>query len=214
MGLKAIIIGASGHGKVVLSVLQAASYEMLGWLDDDFALQSKSLAGYPVLGKTDSIQKYLAIDDLGFIIAIGNNLIRQKFFEECSRLGLKLLNAGHPSSVIHSSVKIGCGNIVMPLVAVNIDTIIGSNCILNTSCSIDHDCLIEDHVHIAPGVSLAGNVKVKSGAFMGIGSKAIPGITIGKGAIVGAGTVVLNDVPDFATAVGNPGRIIKTREPA
>jgi acetyltransferase EpsM len=40
----------------------------------------------------------------------------------------------------------------------------------------------------------------------------IQGITIGKWATIGAGAVILSDVPDYATVVSNPGRIIKNKK--
>ena len=39
----------------------------------------------------------------------------------------------------------------------------------------------------------------------------MPGVTIGKGAVIGAGAVVAKDVPDYAVVVGNPAKIVKYR---
>jgi acetyltransferase EpsM len=57
--------------------------------------------------------------------------------------------------------------------------------------------------------ALAGNVTVGEGTQIGINATVKQGITIGKWAIIGAGAVIVKDVPDFAVVVGNPGRIIK-----
>jgi acetyltransferase EpsM len=84
--------------------------------------------------------------------------------------------------------------------------------ILNTSCSVDHDCVVEDFAHLAPGVRLAGNVHVGEGALLGVGSCVIPGVRIGRWATVGAGAAVIEDVPDYATVVGVPARVIKIGE--
>ena len=69
--------------------------------------------------------------------------------------------------------------------------------------------MIEDFVHISPNAALAGNILVKKGAHIGLGANVIQGITIGENAIIGAGTVVLTDVPNNAVVVGNPGRIVR-----
>ena len=49
---------------------------------------------------------------------------------------------------------------------------------------------------------------VRRGATLGANSTIVCGVTIGEYAFVGAGAVVLKDVPDFALVVGNPARII------
>jgi acetyltransferase EpsM len=84
----------------------------------------------------------------------------------------------------------------------------GSGVIINTSAVIEHECQIHDSVHIAPSATLAGNVTVKRGAFIGANAVLKQGVTIGERAVVGAGSVVLQDIPDFTTLVGNPGRFI------
>ena len=93
--------------------------------------------------------------------------------------------------------------------AINPGAEIGKHCIINTASIVEHDCKIADFVHISPNASLAGNVTVEEGAHIGIGSSIIQGVTIGKWAVIGAGSVILKNVPDFATVVGNPGRVIK-----
>ena len=52
-------------------------------------------------------------------------------------------------------------------------------------------------------------VVIKNGAIVSVGCIIIAGVTIGKNSIVGAGSVVSQDIPDYCIAVGNPARIIK-----
>lgn len=54
-----------------------------------------------------------------------------------------------------------------------------------------------------------GRVRIKRGAYIGVHSIILPGVTIGEGAIIGAGSVVTKDVPDLSVAVGNPARVIR-----
>lgn len=60
--------------------------------------------------------------------------------------------------------------------------------------------------------ALAGNVIVGEGTHLGIGACVIQGIRIGKWCTIGAGTVIIKDIPDGATVVGNPGKIIKIKD--
>jgi acetyltransferase EpsM len=102
--------------------------------------------------------------------------------------------------------------LILEGVVINTGTSIGKHCIINTSSSLDHHNKISDFVHIAPGTHTGGNVEIDEGAFLGIGTSVIPGIKIGKWSIIGAGSVVIEDVPDYATVVGVPGRVIKRRQ--
>ena len=200
MGNKVTLFGASGHCKVIIDILQTTSFFIDFIIDDN--PKTESLFGVPVLKSDDfdfnSIQN--------FIISIGNNMIRKTVSE---RLQVNYLNAIHFSSIFSKNYSIGVGTVVMAGVIINADVIIGNHCILNTGAIIEHDCVIGDYVHISPGVSLAGNVCIGEGSHIGIGACIIQGVKIGKWVTIGAGAVVLKDVPDYATAVGNPVRILK-----
>lgn len=83
---------------------------------------------------------------------------------------------------------------------------------------------IEDDVMFAANVQLLANnhdvydrqvltckpILIKKGAWIGAGVTVLPGVSIGKYAVVGASAVVTKDVPDYGVAVGNPARVIKT----
>ena len=56
------------------------------------------------------------------------------------------------------------------------------------------------------------SVVIKKGAVVSVGCIIIAGVTIGENAMIGAGSVVTNDIPDNCVAVGNPARVIKKVE--
>jgi sugar O-acyltransferase (sialic acid O-acetyltransferase NeuD family) len=200
------IIGAGGHGKVVLDIIDKSSeFNAYAFLDDDQDLLDKEINGVKVIGNLDLVFE----DNKAAVIAVGNNKIRKKISKDLIDNDVELINAVHPSAVLNSYLEIGKGNVVAAGAVVNSSTIIEDNVIINTGATVDHDCKIESHVHISPGVNLGGNVKVREGAHIGIGASVIPGIEIGRNAVVGAGAVVIEDVPDDVTVVGVPARIIK-----
>jgi sugar O-acyltransferase (sialic acid O-acetyltransferase NeuD family) len=201
------IIGAGGHGKVVLDIInKSEQYQAAAFLDDDSNLHNETINGLKVLGES----KEALDDDKAVIIAVGNNKIREKLFNLMKSNDLEIINAVHPDAVINSFVSLGEGIVVAAGAVINPNAVIEDNVIINTGVTVDHDCIIEKHVHLSPGVNLGGNVIVQRGAHIGIGAAVLPGIKIGKNSVVGAGAVVTRDVPDDVTVVGVPARVHKS----
>lgn len=197
------LYGASGHAKVILEIAQMQGFVIGGLVDADPA--KTSLMNF----KVSTIMPNDDYDGNTFVVSIGNNQLRKKVAEsaELSQAFFEILI--HSAASISPSVEIGNGTVVMAGAVVNADTQIGKHCIINTNASVDHDCVLGDYVHISPGAALAGGVTVGEGTHIGIGASVIQGIKIGRWCTIGAGTVIIRDVPDGATVVGNPGRIIK-----
>jgi len=198
-----IVYGAGGHARVAIEAARAAGLSPTLVLDD--SPKADRLAGLPVIAARSA-----QWDELGafrFVIAIGENSTRARLFEELKKRGGVPETIRHPFSWISPSAKIGAGTVVFGGVVVNADVTIGENCILNTGCSVDHDGNVGAHSHLCPGVRLAGAVTIGEGAMLGTGAICIPGIKIGSDAKVGAGSVVVRDLPNGCVAYGNPARI-------
>jgi sugar O-acyltransferase (sialic acid O-acetyltransferase NeuD family) len=201
------VLGAGGHAKVVIATLQAAGFTVAAVFDDDAAKQGSALLGVEVQG---TLAEFANSSYRHAVIAVGSNATRMRLAE---RLQNQLQNiewviAVHPQTYVHSSVKLGAGTVVFAGAVVQPDAVVGAHAIINTGATIDHDCLIGDFVHIAPGTHLAGEVRIDRGAFIGIGAAVIPSRKVGEWATVGAGAMVVNDIPARATAVGVPARVL------
>ncbi|AVR46884.1 acetyltransferase [Christiangramia fulva] len=196
-----LIIGASGHARVIIDIIHKLNLSIKYIVDADPDIME--IENYEVLHKvSDAMKKHTAV------IGIGNNhtrykIVREKTIENFAKPIV------HPDAVVAENLKMGEGSVVMAGAVINPAAVIGKHCIINTSSIVEHEVVLEDFVHVSPGTVLTGNVKVGEGAHIGAGAVIIPGITVGKWATVGAGAVVIDDVPDFAVVVGNPGRIIK-----
>lgn len=202
---KLLIIGASGHGKVVADIaLKMGKWQEIAFLDDDKEITSSM--GLRVIGKTNDIFTYK--DEYDVFVGIGNNVIRQELHKMLETLGVSIPTLVHPNAVIGSEVKIGIGTAIMAGTIINCCTTIGNGCIINTGSTIDHDNTIEDFVHISPGANLAGSVHVGYGSWLGIGSVVSNNIKITKDCKVGAGAVVVKDIIEQGTYVGIPVRRI------
>ncbi|MES2651654.1 MAG: acetyltransferase [Bacteroidota bacterium] len=199
--LKEIIIyGASGHGKVIAELIQAAYQDINIFFADD--REVKIFFELHVGNPKEVLNK-----DSQIIIGIGNNRIRKRISNEL--FNSNFVTLVHPRAYVSNSAKLNSGTVVMAGACINTNALIGAHVIINTNSSIDHDCIIDDYAHISPNVGLAGNVKIGEGSHIGIGANIIQGIRVGKWAIVGAGAVVIADVPDYAVVVGVPAKIVK-----
>ncbi len=192
-----IIIGASGHGKVVADVARYF-YKDIVFLDNNPDLSS--CIGYSVLGPDTMIANL----DGDVFVAIGNNNIRKNLMER--EAGRKFPVLVHPSAVLVDGVEIGGGTVIMAGAVINPGARIGKGCIVNTSSSIDHDCVIEDFVHVSVGAHLSGTVKVGRGTWIGAGVTVSNNVDICPNTIIGTGAVVIHSIEEAGTYVGVPAK--------
>lgn len=208
--MNCVIIGAGGHGRVVLDILlHEGRYQVVGFLDSNESLHGRRIDGVQVLGSIDLLPELKEAGLEGAIVAVGDNGTRRSFCDQAHRVGTELINAIHPSANIASNVNLGRGVVVAAGALVCAHCQIGDAVILNTGCIVDHETLIGTCCHICPGAKLAGRVTVESAAVIGIGATVVQRVRVGHDAIVGAGTVVLQDVAPMTTVAGVPAREVK-----
>lgn len=205
MRKKLMIIGASGHSKVLLDIVNLLDdFDEIAFLDDD--VSKRSHCGFKVLGTSKDIAKF--VSDYVFHVGIGNNAVRKKLSEIIRENNGELISLIHPSAVISPSVNIEEGSAILAGVVINADARIGKGCIINTASVIEHDNLIGDYVHVSPNATLSGTVEVGNESWIGAGATVINNITIGSNVIVGAGSVVIRNIDDNLKVVGNPTRVL------
>ncbi|MBI2444527.1 MAG: acetyltransferase [Candidatus Magasanikbacteria bacterium] len=199
---KIIIIGAGEQGRLAAAVLRyAPEREIAGFLDDQ--------PGAGVLGRMADFSRWLPTH--AFLIALGDNALRRKIFNELLAAGARFGNAIHPRACVEASVQLGVNIFIGALALVNHGSVIGDNTIINSGSIIEHDNRIGSHVHIAPGVITAGGVQVGDGALIGLGATIMEDLTVGENTVIGAHANVLNSMPANVIAYGNPAQIIRSR---
>lgn len=203
MSESVIIIGASGHGKVIADIVIKSGDKVVGFLDDNIE-KGTLVSGIEVLG---SVPDYAKWKDCSFVIGIGNPYTREKIHD---RMLVNWYTAIHPTAVISSlDVEIGDGTVVMANAVINSNAKIGKHCIINTASVVEHDNVLGDYVHLSPNVALAGNVKIGKNTHIGIGSQVIQGITVASDVTIGAGATVVRNIDEKGTYVGIPTKKIK-----
>lgn len=210
-----VVLGAGGHGKVVLDALLAArTHDIIGVLDADPARKGERLLGVEILGGDDLLAN-LVLQGLHYCaIGIGgnrSNALRRRIYESARAAGASPALVIHPSARVSPWANLGEGSFVACGAQVLPGTSVGVNVIINSRASVDHDCLIEDHVHIAPGATLCGNIRVGEGSHIGAGAVVRQNITIGRNCLIAAGAVVVRDVADGDQVRGCPARPVAQR---
>lgn len=211
---KILLVGAGGHARAVAEVVKAAGVFTIAGLIDSFQLPGSQCIGYSVLGSEQDIP--LLCVDLHIrtlFVAIGDNYQRAAMVARIRNAvpDVRLATLIHPSAVIGGDVKIGEGTVIMPGAVVVANSKIGEGCVLNTSCSLDHDGIMEDWSSLGPGAVAGGNVSLGARSFVGLGTRIIHRIAIGADTVIGAGSLVLRDIPSSVLAYGSPCLVARGR---
>jgi UDP-perosamine 4-acetyltransferase len=212
--MRTVGLGAGGHAKVVIEILQLiGDYKLEGLLDPKPELWHTRVLGVSVLGDDDLLSELYdkgvrhAFVGLG---SAGDTGPRRQLFEHARSLGFQAVRAIHPSATISPSSEIGEGPTIMAGAIINAMATLGDNVIVNTGAIVEHDCIVSNHAHLATGARLASTVTVGPGAHIGAGATVRQGITIGEGALVGAGAVVVDNVAGRSVVAGVPAKPLKT----
>lgn len=209
-----VIIGASGHGGMVLDCIEKeGKYSVVGFLDS-YKKKGIIYNGIEILGQEQEILKLIEDHDLyGAIIAIGNNRTRKKMMDKLIDIApnINFVSIIHPNAVISKNVQIGKGTIIMPGVIVNSNSNIGNFCIVNTNSSLGHDGRMEDFSSISSGVCTGGNLVLGKFSAISLGANIIENITIGKHCVIGAGSLVVKNVMEKTVVYGSPARFVRDR---
>lgn len=205
---KLIIIGVGGFGREVAWLVERINevkptWELLGFVDDNEELHGTTVGGYKVLGNCD----YLINTDIYAVCAVGSSKIRKKIVQKL--IGAKFPILIDPSAIVSKNVTIGEGTIICAGAIITIDIEIGCHVIINLDCTIGHDSVLSDFVTLYPSTNVSGNIVLEECVEIGTGTQIIQRIRVGNSTIVGAGAVVIRDIPANCIAVGNPAKTIK-----
>ena len=196
------IVGAGGMGREALELCRALGHEVAGFVVEDRLIAARDVAGRPVLAWSAVAP---GARGARFVAAIGA-VERRDIIAQIEHAGGTFETLVHPSVALAPSVTLGEGCIVMPGAVLTVDIAVGAHTIVNVGCTISHDARLGRLVTLSPGVHVAGRVTLEDEVFAGIGAAFADRVRVGRGAVIGAGAVVIGDIPAGVVAVGVPAR--------
>lgn len=209
-----MIIGASGHAKVVIDAATSQQhFEVIGLLDEQKQIGEQHF-GKPILGRQSNIAEIMKEHqvELAFV-AIGDNAIRAKVVDQLEEAvpELRFAVIVHAKAIVAKQSEISPGTLVLAGAVVNANAHIGKHCIVNTLASVEHDVMMADYVSLAPGAITGGNAVIRAFSAIGLGANILHGVTVAEECVIGAGATVIHDIPANSVALGLPAKVIRTR---
>jgi sugar O-acyltransferase (sialic acid O-acetyltransferase NeuD family) len=211
-----VIVGAGGHGRVVLDMCRALGRPVAGFLDDGRPTGS-TIEEVPVLGDSGRLEDPDLLRDHAVVLAFGiigedpvlANRRRRELGDRLLARGGELATVVHPSVVVSSRAEIGVGTTVSSGAVIVTGARIGRNCMVHTVAIVDHDCVVEHGAQVGPMVTLCGGSRCREDSFLGVGVSVRPGLTVGARTRVGMQAGVLTDLPADVLAWGTPARPVE-----
>lgn len=195
-----ILLGGGGHARECIDIIERAGQYRIAGVLDTRSRPGVDIAGHPVLGDNDDLERLLQIGIRNLVLAYGisgNHTDRGRHFRELLDMGFIFPNIVHPQSAVNRHARLGRGVQVMAGVVVGSQAEIGDACILNSNAVVSHDCVLDSNVHVAPGALLAGGVCVGRDTVVGMGASVYMRVKVGAGVIVNNGSHIFENVPDY-----------------
>jgi sugar O-acyltransferase (sialic acid O-acetyltransferase NeuD family) len=205
-----VIIGAGGHGRELLDIVDAINaieprWRFLGFLADTVDSETErrvAARDAAVLGPASEMTSLRC----AYVVGVGNPNARRRLDLAAEDAGGSPVELRHPTSLVGGASSFGPGCVLAAGAVVTTNVVLGRSVHLNVGASVSHDCVLGDYTILAPGARFAGGVHAGAGVDVGVGAVVRPEVHIGDGAVVGAGAAVVSDVDAASVVVGVPAR--------
>ncbi|MBU4336333.1 MAG: NeuD/PglB/VioB family sugar acetyltransferase [Actinobacteria bacterium] len=209
-----VLVAASGLAREVLALLREhPAYECIGFLDDSLAGPGATVDGLPVLGTIEEAGRW---PEAQLLVCAGRGVVRRAIVSRLTAAGVgpqRYATVVHPRIEVPDGCRVGQGSILLAGAVLTTAVEVGEHVVVMPNVTLTHDDVIEDYATLCAGVALGGGVVVGPGAYLGMSSSVREGRRVGSRAILGMGSVLLQDLPDDQVWAGVPARPLSPRAP-
>lgn len=192
---KLILLGSGGHASVLADILLSQGRNICGVVSPSQEGVKSIFSGVPFLSKDEDVFQFdpsevKLVNGIGQLP--GSNL-RKSVNEFFLGKGYCFESVVSEHALISEHAHLSDGVQILRGVIVQSGAVIGSNSIINTRTTVEHDSSIGEYCHIAPGVTLCGDIEVGNDVFIGAGATLIQGIKVAERTTIGAGATIKRD---------------------
>lgn len=205
-----IIVGASGFGRELLSVIESINaveptWNVLGFIDDNLSALDGFDIEYKVLG---TIRDWKPIGDELYALAIASPKVKEKIVPQLKEKGAKFATIISATATVCERSVLGEGVVIFGDTGISVDVTIGNYVFFNSLGGIGHDTVIGDYCTFGPKVCISGHTKIGKCVNVGALASTYPGITVGDYATIGMNSAAIRRVKPGTTVMGVPAKAI------
>jgi len=216
MNKKVIVIGGEGNGGVIASCINDnrkrfndLEWEVAGFLND--FEKGKTINGYPVLGGTNEIDKFLE-KDYYFMYAIhmiGRNVKSEEVFNKMNIPKERFATIIHKTAFVADNAVLEPGVFVMSNSYIGPAAHIGKCSLILANAMIGHNTTVGHLCHFSVGSIVSSYINIGKVSDVTLGARVLEKRNIGNYAVAGANSLITKDIPDYEIHVGSPAKFLK-----
>lgn len=204
------IIGAGTYGEAMYELATLNGYKVKGYYDEDEKKINSLVMGVKVIGKFSELKTEDIVGN-EYIVAIGNNKIRNKIMTKINESGGFTPTLIHPTAVISESATIGKGVYIQANAYIWTKVNISDYCIISPNVVIAHHSSLGKACLVSTLTGVGASIVIEDNVFIGMGSTIMTGVScIGENSVIGAGAVVIKDIEKNSVYAGVPAKKIRS----
>lgn len=195
-----VILGSGGHALAVWDACLSAGFKPIAFVDAE--RPAAHLQGLPVVQDLSELH----LSGVNVAIGIGDNFTRER--AQAVLLGehpeIRVPAIVHKTAWVSPSATVGAGTVVLAQASVGPLARVGDGALVNSGASLDHESALDNFASLGPGAHTGGRVVIGARTMVGLNAGILQGISVGSDSVIGAHSLVRNDVPANTIAYGVP----------